>query len=98
MITKIVSIYIVYKIGPNYTVHTTFPLKDCLFGTINATPNTGISKYKYSGGYGFAFQKKKAFLHPSDGKYALNLIISSCHTSDSKNHILVLWQRIYPDQ
>ena len=62
------NIYIVYKIDPNYTVHTPFPLKDFLFGTINVTPNTDISKYKYSGGCGFAFQKNKLFLHPSDGK------------------------------
>ena len=87
---KIVNIYIVYEIDPNYAVHTTFPLKDCLFGTINVTPNTDISKYKYSGGYGFAFQKNKPFLHPSDGKYALNLIIFDYDTSDSKKHILVL--------
>ena len=38
----------------------------------------------------FFFQEKKPFLHPSDGKYALNLIIFGCDTSDSKNHILVL--------
>ena len=89
---KIVNIYIVHKIDPNYAVHTTFPLKDCLFGTVNVTPNTEITKYKYSGGYGFAFQKKKTkpFLLPSDGKYALSLIIFGCDTSDSKNHILVL--------
>ena len=61
-----------------------------LFGKINVTPNTDTSKYKYSGGYGFAFQKNKPLLHPSDGKYALNLIIFGCDTSDSKNHILVL--------
>ena len=70
-----------------------FPLKDCLFGTINVTPNTYISKYKYSGGYGFACQKNKPFLHPSDGKYALNLIIFGCDTFDSKNHILVLGKK-----
>ena len=87
---KIVNIYIVYKIDPIYAVITPFPLKDCLFGTINVTPNTDISKYKYSGGYGFAFQKKKHFLLPSDGKYALNLIIFGCDASESKNHILVL--------
>ena len=80
----------VYKIDPNYATHTSFPLKDCLFGTINVTPNTDISKYKYSGGYGFPFQKNKPILRPSDGKYALNLIIFGCDTSDSKNHILVL--------
>ena len=65
-------------------------MKDCLFGTVNATSNTDISKYKYSGGYGFAFQRNKPFLHPSDGKYPLNLIIFGCDTSDSKNHMLVL--------
>ena len=86
---KIVNIYIVYKIDPNYALHTIFPLRDCLFGTINVTPNTDINKYKYSGGYGFAFQRNKPFLHPGDGKYALNLIIFACDTSDSKNHILV---------
>ena len=43
---KIVNIYIVYKIDPNYATHTSFPLKDCLCGTINVTPNTDISKYK----------------------------------------------------
>ena len=36
------------------------------------------------------FKKNKPFLHPSDGKYALNLIIVGCDTSDSKNHILIL--------
>ena len=61
MIKKIVNIYIVYKIDPNYSVRTSFPLKDCLFGTINVTPNTDINKYKYSGEYGFAFQKNKPF-------------------------------------
>ena len=61
---KIVNIYIVYKIDPNYATHTSFPLKYCLFGTINLTPNTDISKYKYSGGYGFAFQKKQTFFTP----------------------------------
>ena len=93
---KIVNIYIVYKIDPNYATHTSFPLKDCLFGTINVTPNTDISKYKYSGGYGFAFQKNKPFLHPSDRKYALNLIIFGCDTSDNKNHILVLGKESIP--
>ena len=58
---KIVNIYMVYKIDPNYTTHTSFPLKDCLFGAINVTPNTDISKYKYSGGYGFAFKKTNLF-------------------------------------
>ena len=55
---KTVNIYIVCKIDPNYVTHTSFPLKGCLSGTINVTPNTDISKYKYSGRYGFAFQKK----------------------------------------
>ena len=87
---KIVNIYVVYKIDPIYAVITPFPLKDCLFGTINVTPNIDISKYKYSSGYGFAFQKNKSFLGPSDGKYALNLKTFGCDTSDSKNHILVL--------
>ena len=82
---KIVNIYSVYKIDRIYAVITHFPLKDCLFGTINVTPNTDIRKYKYSGGYGFAFQKNKPFLHPSDGKYALNLIIFGCDASDSKS-------------
>ena len=54
----------VYKIDPNYTTHTSFPLKDCFFGIINITPDTDISKYKYSGGYGFAFQKKQTFVTP----------------------------------
>ena len=36
------------------------------------------------------FKKTNLFLHLSDGKYALNLIIFGCDTSDSKNHILVL--------
>ena len=35
-------------------------------------------------------KKKKPFLHLSDERYALNLIIFGCDTSDSKNHILVL--------
>ena len=87
---KIVNIYIVYKIDPNYATHNSFPLKDYLFATINVIPNTDISKYKYSGGYGFAFQRNKPFLHPNEGKYALNLIIFGCDTSDSKNHILFL--------
>ena len=38
----------------------------------------------------FFFKKKQPFLNPSDEKYALNLIIFGCDTSDSKNHILVL--------
>ena len=38
---KIVNIYIVYKIDPVYVI-TPFPLIDCLFGTINVTPNTYI--------------------------------------------------------
>ena len=87
---KIVNIYIVYKIDPNYATHTRFLLKDFLFATINVTPNTDIRKYKYSGGYGFAFKKNRPSLRPSDEKYALNLIIFGCDTSDSKNHILVL--------
>ena len=58
---KIVNMYIVYETDPIYGVITPFPLKDCLFGTINITPNTDISKYKYSGGYGFAFQKTNLF-------------------------------------
>ena len=87
---QIVNIYIVYKIDPTSSTHTSFPLKDSLFGTINVTPNTDISKYQYSGGYRFAFQKNKPFLHPSDRKYALNLIIFGSDTSDSKNQILVL--------
>ena len=36
------------------------------------------------------FKKNKPLLHPSDGKYALNLTIFGCDISDSKNHILVL--------
>ena len=71
-------------IDPIYTVITRFPMKDCLFSTINVTPNTDISKYKYSGGYGLTFQKNKPFLHPNDGKYALNLIIFGCDTSAVK--------------
>ena len=35
------------------------------------------------------FKETNLFLHPSDGKYALHLIIFGCDTSDSKNHILV---------
>ena len=31
---KIVNIYIVYKIDPNYATHTRFLLKDCLFATM----------------------------------------------------------------
>ena len=38
----------------------------------------------------FLLKKNKPFLHLSDGKYALNLILFGCDTSDSKNHILVL--------
>ena len=56
---KIVNI--VHKIDPVYTVITPFTLKDCLFGTINVTPNTDIGKYKYSGGYSSAFQKTNLF-------------------------------------
>ena len=88
---KIVNIYIVYKIDPIYAVITPFPLKDCLFGTISVTLNTDISKYKYSGGYGFAFQKNKPFLHPSEGKYALNLIIFGCDTSEK-----IKAEKMYP--
>ena len=36
------------------------------------------------------FKKNKPFLHPIDGRYALNLIIFGSDTSDNKNHILVL--------
>ena len=49
---------------PIYAAITPFPLKSCLFDTINVTPNTDISKYKYSGGYGFAFQRNKSFFAP----------------------------------
>ena len=56
----------VYKIDPKYVIHNSFPLKDCLFGTINVTPNTDISKNKYSGGYDFGFKRSKPFFKKTD--------------------------------
>ena len=85
---KIVNIYIVYKIDPTYAVLTPFPLKDCLFGTINVTLTQASTNTLV--GMVLFLKKKQPFLHPIDGKYVLDLIIFGCDTSDSKNHILVL--------
>ena len=51
---KIVNLYIACEISKNYNISNYSSLKDCLFGAVSLTKNSGIDKHKYSGcGTGF---------------------------------------------
>ena len=90
---KIVNIYIVYDLDSNLNNFDP-TLQNCLFGAINLTENSDIDKYKYSG-YGFAFDSKETFPHPT-GSFGQNGIIfgadmsSSTHANNKTRNILVL--------
>ena len=57
---QIVNIYIVYKIDPNSSTHTSFPLKVSSFGTINVTPKQIQIFWWVS----FCISKKQTFFTP----------------------------------
>ena len=69
-------------------------LRNCLFGAVTLTKNSGIDKYGYSG-YGTGFDRRSSFLFPGGG-FGQNVLIlgadmsSSAHIDNKKKNILVL--------
>ena len=58
-----VNICTVYEIGASSYNDSDPTLKNCLFGAVTLTKNTGIEKYGYSG-YGIGFDRRSSFSFP----------------------------------
>ena len=90
----IVSIYIIYELGASDSNDNDPTLRNCLFGAVTLTKNSGIDKYGYSG-YGTGFDRRSSFLFPGGG-FGQNVLIlgadmsSSAHIDNKKKDILVL--------
>ena len=91
---KVVNIYVVYELGASSSYSSDPTIKNCLFGAVTLTKNTGIEKYKYCG-YGIGFDRRSSFSFPS-GEFGQNVLIfradmsSSIHIDNKKKDILVL--------
>ena len=85
---KRVNIYIVYELGASTSNVNDPTLKNCLFGAVTLSKNTGIDKYGYSS-YGIGFDRKSSFSFPGGG-FGQNVLIfgvdmsSSAHIDNKK--------------
>ena len=90
---KIVNIYIVYEISPNYSISSYPILENCLFGAVSLTKNSDIDKYKYSG-YGIGFDIQGVFSFGNGlGRNCIAFradLSSSSYANNKKDNILVL--------
>ena len=91
---KIVNIYVFYELGAaSSNINDPTP-KNCLFGAVTLTKNTGVDKYGYSG-YGIGFNRRCSFSFPGGG-FGQNIITfgvdmsSSPHIDNKKKDILIL--------
>ena len=92
----IVNIYIVYELGASTSNDNDPTLKNCLFGAVTLTKNTGIDKYKFSG-YGIGFDRRSSFSFPSGG-FGQNVLIFGIYMSssshiDNKKKDISSWKR-----
>ena len=91
---KVVNIYIVYELGASTSNNNDPTSKNCLFGAVTLTKNTGVDKYGYLG-YGVGFDGRSSFSFPGGG-FGPNVLIfgaamsSSAHIDNKKKDISVL--------
>ena len=97
-----INIYCVYELQPITASRSdTFKIQNALFGAMQITKNTDISKYNYKG-YGICFDERGTFGHTiKEGNFdhttnARNVLIfgadmsSSVHATNRANHIYVM--------
>ena len=78
---KVVSIYIVNKLGASSSHNNDPTLKKYLFGAVTLTKNVDVDKYGYSG-YGTGFDRRLRFSFPGGG-FGQNALIFGVDVSFS---------------
>ena len=77
---KVINLYISYTLSPQLrNCNTDFALSNCLFGSVRATKNTDLHKYKYTV-YGIGFDSRGEYCLPN-GSIGKIVIISGVDMS-----------------